>query len=111
MSLPVLQRIQPPSAPDSPGVLSRLLLELQNNVGAALDRLLRNPRHDFVTLSSQALAGAADTALSHRLGRVPQGWSLTDITGADATVRRVSWTDKALVLHASAAVTVNLEVW
>lgn len=110
MSLPSFGRIQP-SGIASVDAVSRLLLQLQSNVGTVLDRLLRNPRHDYVTLSAQSLAGGVDTTLSHKLGRVPQGWAITDITGNDATVRRVSWTGTTLTLRASAAVTVNLEVW
>lgn len=99
------------AAVDSAESVARLVMLLQDNVGRSLDRLLSNPRHDFVTVKGASLAGAASTTVNHKLGRQPQGWAVTDITGNDATVRRISWDSTTLVLRASAAVTVNLEVW
>lgn len=96
---------------DSPEALARLLLLLQDNAGRVLDRLVTNPRHDYVAVKGAALAGAANTTVNHKLGRAPQGWAITDLTGNDATVRRISWDDKTIVLRASAAVTASLEVW
>jgi len=110
--VPPLARVQlTAGAIESAVALARLVLTLQDNVGRALDRLLANPRHDFVAVRGQALVGAANTTVSHKLGRTPVGWALTDLTGNDATVRRISWDATSLVLRASAAVTVSLEVW
>jgi len=108
LMLPPFARFQASGAASSAAWLFALL---QDNVGKALDRLLSNPRHDFVSVKGASLAGAANTTVQHKLGRVPIGWTLTDLTGNDATVRRISWDDKTIVLRASAAVTASVEVW
>lgn len=91
--------------------VERFFMDLQANVASFLDKLQRNPRLDPVQVPIAALGGGADTTIFHRLGRQPQGWAITDQTGADSTVRRVSWDAKTLVLHASAGCSVALEVW
>lgn len=51
-----------------------------------------------------------DTVIDHGLGIVPNGWFLLD-KQANTDVWRVSWTNRQIVLRASAQVTIKLWVF
>lgn len=51
-----------------------------------------------------------DTIINHGLGIVPNGWIILDKQG-NSNVWRVSWTDKQIILRASAQVTIKLWVY
>lgn len=107
--LPAFERIVSTTA-DSVDAAVRLFMALQENVGKALDRVLKYPRLDSVTLVDVALGNGVDTTVNHKLGRTIQGWAAYRPNVA-ATIYEVSSTDRLLVLHASAAVVVDLEIW
>ena len=87
------------------------LNQVQANLDQLWTQLSLNP---FVTgqwLKSQALANGT-TKLSHSLGRLPQGWIITNVNGA-ATIYLASnsLTTTSLSLTSSAAVTVDIWVF
>lgn len=55
-------------------------------------------------------AAAGAVVVQHTLGRVPDGWVLTD-KSAGADIWRSAWTDASITLNASAAVNVSFFVF
>jgi hypothetical protein len=59
-------------------------------------------------------AAGNEVVLEHKLGRVPSGWYVIDLTDGWPTYYRVSWDDRRLVLRNNGPVTVRgavLWVW
>ena len=72
--------------------------------------MLANPILNGVQLSGVALINGT-TTFPHLLGRMMQGWFITDINGAATIFRPVSLNDKTLTLTSSAAVSVDIWVF
>lgn len=89
---------------------NRDLTLLQTNWAASLNPLLSNPLSSGLFLKSVALANGV-TVINHLLGRMPQGWIVSDISGAATVYRSAVFTKLTLTLTSSAAVTVNLYVF
>jgi hypothetical protein len=91
------------------------LVSQLNRFGTTLkqlfNRLTRNAELDYVDVDTTALTGAADTVLSHKLGRKPVGWRVTDIDAAATVYRSAAFDALTLTLHASSACNVKLRVW
>ena len=56
------------------------------------------------------MAAAVDRQVNHHLGRIPSGWFLLDMDIA-AMVYRVAWTNRTIVLNASANLVADLWVF
>ena len=75
-----------------------------------LDPLLAN---DLVqgTLVSGVSLSSGDNSVTHKLGRAPKGWILTDINAAVTVYRSKDFSDTTLTLNASGTATVSLWVF
>ena len=82
------------------------LSRVQDRVDDAITPILTNPLIGgiFIEVSFPS-AGTVD--ITHRLGRQPLGWVITDITAA-ASIHRVSWDSKTLTLESSAVTSIKL---
>lgn len=60
-----------------------------------------------------ANAAPAETVINHRLGRQPEGWTVTDVTSAVAAplIYRTGWDSKTLTLWASLVCTIDVWVF
>lgn len=76
----------------------------------ALNPLLSNPRAGSKILQKINLINGV-TIIPHRLGRMQQGWSITDINGAATIFRSAPFNSTNLTLTSDAVVTVNIEVF
>ena len=85
------------------------LKTIQDNVQDALAKISHTPFQAGILFSNVSLASGS-TQISHKLGRQPQGWVVTDLNGA-ATIYRSSWDSKYITLSSSAAVTASLWVF
>jgi hypothetical protein len=84
-----------------------------------IDRIQANIQNAFNSIVGLFLGGnnitgvslSANTplAINHGLGRVPQIWTLTDIS-ASASVYRTAWTSTTITLESSADCSVNFWV-
>lgn len=75
-----------------------------------LNKLINDPMSKGILLKSVALAAGA-TTINHLLGRMLQGWQITDINGAATVYRSQPKNDLTLTLTSSAAVTVDIFVF
>lgn len=83
---------------------------LQNQWKSILDPVVANPIVQGLQLSSIALTTSA-TTVPHTLGRVQQGWFITDYSAAATVFRTGSFNTTNMVLTASAPVTVAIWVY
>lgn len=88
---------------------SREFNQLQSNLATTLQPVLANPLLNFQRIENIVLASGANV-IQHLLGRLPQGWFVTDINAA-AHVYRTAETDKTITLVASTAVTVSIYIF
>lgn len=84
--------------------------QLQTKWASQLNPLLANPLNNVVILQNVRLISGV-TAVNHLLGRMQQGWFLTDVQGVATIYRSSPFNDKTLLLTSSAAVTVNIGVF
>lgn len=77
---------------------------------ALIDPLLKNPLNGVQILEGVRL-NAGITVINHLLGRMQQGWFITDINGAATIYRSKPLNGLTLTLTSSAAVTVNIGVF
>jgi len=82
--LPAFRGVQAPASADAV-TLARLFNELVGQLRQVFARLLANASLDDVRVTGVVLTGGADTTVTHKLGRQPQEWRITDISAA-ATV-------------------------
>lgn len=90
--------------------LLQTLSSLSTRWKAILDPLLGEPYINGQLLSSIALVNGT-TVVNHKLGRLQQGWSITDQNAAANISRSAAFNDMTLTLTSDAAVTVNLWVF
>lgn len=83
---------------------------MQSAWAGILNSLLRQPFLNGLTLTQVEL-GIGNTVISHRLGRQPQGWVLTDIDGAAQIYSSAAFTPLTITLNSDAAVTVGLYIY
>ena len=83
---------------------------MQTSWAQALNKVIDAPMNKGILLKSVALASGA-TTVNHLLGRMLQGWQITDINGAATIYRSQPKSDLTLTLTSSAAVTVDIFVF
>lgn len=94
-------------APLSP----KLDWSLANPIWAnTLNALLSMPQSSGLILQGVVLVSGT-TVIPHKLGRMMQGWTLTDINGAAQIYRSAPLNSTTLTLISTAAVTISLEVF
>lgn len=91
---------------DSPS--SSDFMQMQNRWKGQLDPLLKSPTNNSVLIKGIVLAIGVNV-INHRLGRLQQGWIVTDIDGAAVIYRSAAFNDKTLTLMSDAVVTISLE--
>lgn len=79
-------------------------------LSAAIEPYLGKPYLRSTTLSRVSV-GTSATPINHKLQQEPQGWMVTRVTGAGATLYESARDARQLTLIASAACVVDLEVW
>lgn len=77
---------------------------------AILDPILENPLNNVSILKNVKLS-VGNNVINHLLGRVQQGWFLTDINAASTIYRNADFNDKTLTLNSSAICTVSIGVF
>ena len=92
--------------------LNQNLSQMQTLWKSQLDQLLANPLNQIVILKNVQLE-FGDNVINHKLGRVQQGWFLTDIQGEVFVYRppTSSFNNLTLTLNSSGDVTVNIGVF
>jgi hypothetical protein len=97
------------------GVSMQLPLRLSWELAQDRWKTILQPLLDSPTLQGNNLTGIAlingSTTVNHLLGRVQQGWILTDVNGAATIYRSGSFNATSMVLVSNAAVTVNIYVF
>lgn len=83
---------------------------MQTRWSAILNPILSNPLIQGNLLEKVVLAIGA-TVISHKLGRKPQGWIITDINASATVYRSAAFNDLTLTLTSSAVATVNLYIF
>jgi hypothetical protein len=83
---------------------------MQKTWAAALNPVLGNPATNPVILTGIVITTGVNV-INHRLGRIQQGWVVSDINAAVTLYRSQPFNDLTLTLTASGAATVNLEVF
>lgn len=83
---------------------------MQTGWSAQLTPWLKNPMGQGVYLEGVNLINGV-TQIDSKLGRMMQGWMITDINGPATIYRSQPLNSKTLTLTSNAAVTVNLYVF
>jgi hypothetical protein len=83
---------------------------MQTQWKAQLDPVLAKPLSRSNILANVALVNGVNV-INHLLGRVQQGWIVSDITAAAMIYRSQPFNNKTLTLTSNAACTVNLVVF
>lgn len=92
-------------------VSSRLPWEIaQSQWASQINPVLNNPLNSVSVLKSVALVSGVNK-ISHKLGRVQQGWFLTDINAAITYYRSEPFNDLSLTLTCSGAAIANIGVF
>ncbi len=86
------------------------LMLMQNRWSSQLNPLLANPLNDVSILKNVSLV-AGTNVINHLLGKVQQGWFLTDIQGAATIYRSAAFNGLTLTLTSSAPVICNIGVF
>lgn len=86
------------------------LSRIQDNLARAIDALSVLPLSNGLLLIAIPLASAGVTKVSHKLGRIPQGYIPID-QNAQSTIWTSAKNINFLELHCSADVTVSLYVF
>lgn len=86
------------------------LMLLQSRWKSIIDPLLSTPYLNGLVIRDVELQ-IGTNAVNHLLGRVQQGWVITDVNGGAQIYRSKAFNDKALWLVSDAAVTINLWVY
>lgn len=77
---------------------------------SVLNPVLANPLTNPAVLTN-VLLSVGSNQIAHKLGRVQQGWIITDVNGAATIYRNKAFNDTYLYLSSSGAVTVSIEVF
>ena len=86
------------------------LMLLQTNWTSQLNPIIANPLTDPAILKNLTLV-SGNNIINHKLGRVPQGFFVTDINAASVIYRAAPYNNLTLTLNASAACTINLAIF
>jgi hypothetical protein len=89
---------------------NRNFMLMQTGWSSQLTPWLKNPMGQGVYLEGVNLINGV-TQIDSKLGRMMQGWMITDINGAATIYRSQPLNSKTLTLTSNAAVTVNLYVF
>lgn len=89
---------------------NQALMLMQTRWKSELDAVLVNPLNSVNIIKGISLKNGV-TVVNHLLGRVMQGWFLTDLDGAALIYRSADFNNKTLTLTSNAAVIVNLGVF
>lgn len=89
---------------------------LQSSWTAVLDPLLGDPTNDNILLTGTNNAGipissSTPTIINHLLGRMQQGWIITDLSSNAVVWRTSPFNDKTLTLQSSSDTTIKLMVY
>lgn len=76
----------------------------------ALNPVIANPLNTAQILASVSLV-MGDNIINHKLGRMMQGWFLTDVQGPATIYRSAAMNSTTLTLTSSAAVVANIGVF
>ena len=94
-----------------PQLSQKLPWDMANPLWAQiLNPLVANPILSGNSILAQRLVDGV-TTINHGLGRMMQGWFVTDIQGAATIYRSEPFNPSTLILTSNAAVTVNLWVY
>ena len=89
---------------------SKLSWELANPKWAAsLNPVLAIPQNSGQIITCNLVTGA--NIINHGLGRMMQGWSITDINAAVTVYRSAPFNNSTITLTSSGAATISLEVF
>ncbi len=92
-------------------ISSNLPWDLMNpKLAASLNPIIANPLSSGSILKDIVLING-ETTLNHGLGRLMQGWLITDINGAATIYRSQPLNSSTISLTSSAVVTVSIEVF
>lgn len=83
---------------------------MQNTWGSAIDPVLANPLIKGNILKSISLINGS-IVINHLLGRMMQGWFITDINAAATVYRSQQFNNLTLTLTSNAAAIVNIYVF
>lgn len=90
---------------------SNLPWELANNLWAqSLNPIIASPLSSASFLLNIPLINGTNI-IQHKLGRLMQGWFISDVNGAATIYRSAPMNNLTLTLTSSAAVTVNIGVF
>lgn len=90
---------------------SNLEWDLARNLWAqSLNPIVASPLNGMNILQRVILINGA-TTINHGLGRMMQGWFITDVNGAATIYRSQDLNSKTLTLTSNATVTVNIGVY
>lgn len=88
----------------------RDLSMIQTRWASLLNPVLSNPLNKISILKEISLTTGVNV-INHRLGRMQQGWFITDIDGSSTIYRSAPLNDLTLTLTASAPATVSIGVF
>lgn len=83
---------------------------MQTQWAAVLEPVISSPIA-LPSLLSGVVLNNGVTVVNHKLGRVPQGWILTDINGSASIFRSAAFNPLTLTLTSNQTVTVGLAVF
>ena len=64
-----------------------------------------------VETDSTTFTAGGSKIISHRLGRIPRGWTSFDVTGDYGVFQRTAWDDRTITIKSQNAVTAKFWVW
>lgn len=88
----------------------RIFQMLQTRWASILNPVLSNPVTNPILLTNITLSTGANV-INHTLGKMQQGWIITDINAAVTVYRSATFNDKTLTLTSSGNATINLLVY
>lgn len=91
-------------------VLDPAVNQLETRWKSQLDPLISNPINGVSILKGITLINGV-SVINHMLGRVQQGWFITDISGNAQIFRSAPFNSLTLTLTSNAAVTVDIGVY
>jgi hypothetical protein len=83
---------------------------MQTKWASIINPFLMNPTNSKNVLMGISLNNGV-TVINHLLGRMMQGWTLTDINGSASIYRSAPMNNTTLTITSNAAVVVNIEVF
>ncbi len=83
---------------------------MQNKWKSLIDPVLSNPMTNMSLLKNVSLV-IGNNVINHLLGKIQQGWIITDIQGVADIYRSAPFNALTLTLNSSAIVTVSIGVF